>query len=127
MKNIELQERDEKLVDTFRALGNPVRLRILQVLAQRGTCICSDVVEKLPLAQSTVSQHLKVLKDAGLIAGQIEGQSVCYCIAPGSVDAFSANVERFTGSLAHAQDCCESNGACCAPESKCCDEGSACC
>ena len=49
---------------------------------KRGTCICGEIVDELPLAQATVSQHLKVLKEAGLITGQVEGSAVCYCIAP---------------------------------------------
>ncbi|MBM3945074.1 MAG: winged helix-turn-helix transcriptional regulator [SAR202 cluster bacterium] len=122
MKEIELEERDQKLVDTFRALGNPVRLRILQVLALRGTCICSDVVDELPLAQSTVSQHLKVLKEAGLIVGRIEGPSVCYCIAPGTMDGLSKDVARLTKSLSYAEECCGP-----ASENTCCGKGEGCC
>lgn len=63
-----------------KALGHPARVAILQFLAQRKGCICSAIVEELPLSQSTVSQHLKELKNAGLIKGDIDGPSVCYCI-----------------------------------------------
>jgi DNA-binding transcriptional ArsR family regulator len=63
-----------------KALAHPARIAILQVLAQKKGCICSDIVEELPLSQSTVSQHLKELKNAGLIKGNIEGPSICYCI-----------------------------------------------
>jgi len=63
-----------------KALGHPARIAILQVLAQHKGCICSAIVEKLPLSQSTVSQHLKELKNAGLIKGDIDGPSVCYGI-----------------------------------------------
>jgi ArsR family transcriptional regulator len=127
MKDIELVERDQKLVDTFRALGHPARLKIMQVLAERGTCICSDVVDELPLAQSTVSQHLKVLKDAGLIAGRIEGLSVCYCIAPGAVERLAKSVTQFTIQLTPANACCDSDNACCTEPSACCSSGDACC
>ena len=82
MKAIPLQDTDQSLVRLFRALGHPARLRILRLLMQRQACICSEVVEDLPLAQATVSQHLKVLKEAGLITGQVEGPAVCYCLAP---------------------------------------------
>lgn len=63
-----------------KALAHPARIAILNLLIQKKTCICGDIVEELPLAQSTVSQHLKVLKEAGLIKGEIEGSTVCYCI-----------------------------------------------
>jgi DNA-binding transcriptional ArsR family regulator len=63
-----------------KALGHPARIAIIQFLASRNACICGDIVDELPLSQSTVSQHLKELKNAGLIKGEIEGPSVCYCI-----------------------------------------------
>jgi len=62
-----------------KALGNPVRVRILRMLLGRDACYCGQIVDELPLAQATVSQHLKVLKDAGLVRGEIEGPRVCYC------------------------------------------------
>lgn len=63
-----------------KALGHPARIAILRILLDRTSCICGDIVEELPLSQSTVSQHLKELKEAGLIKGDIEGKKVCYCI-----------------------------------------------
>jgi DNA-binding transcriptional ArsR family regulator len=63
-----------------KALSHPARVAILQLLQERKTCICGDIVEDLPIAQSTVSQHLKELKHSGLIKGEIDGTSVCYCI-----------------------------------------------
>lgn len=63
-----------------KALSHPARIAILKLLIQKQTCICGDIVDELPLAQSTVSQHLKVLKEAGLIKGEVEGSTVCYCI-----------------------------------------------
>ncbi len=63
-----------------KALGHPARIAILQFLASRKGCVCGDIVNELPLSQSTVSQHLKELKNVGLIKGDIEGPSVCYCI-----------------------------------------------
>ena len=70
----------QQLAAWAKALGHPARIAILQMLAEKGTCICGDVVEALPLAQPTVSQHLRELKDAGLIKGEIEGAKSCYCI-----------------------------------------------
>lgn len=63
-----------------KALGHPARIAIIQFLADRKSCVCGDIVDELPLSQSTVSQHLKELKNVGLIKGDIEGPSVCYCI-----------------------------------------------
>ena len=63
-----------------KALGHPARIAILQYLAEKKSRVCGDIVDELPLSQSTVSQHLKELKKVGLIKGEIEGPSVCYCI-----------------------------------------------
>ncbi len=71
---------DSELAGLAKALAHPVRVRILRVLAARRACICGDLVELLPLAQSTVSQHLKVLKQAGLIQGEVDGPRTCYCL-----------------------------------------------
>lgn len=63
-----------------KALGHPARIAIIEYLLKVDTCICGDIVEELPLAQPTVSQHLKELKSAGLIKGNVEGTAICYCI-----------------------------------------------
>lgn len=63
-----------------KALAHPARVAILELLLKKQACICGDIVDELPLSQSTVSQHLKELKEAGLIRGDIEGKKVCYCI-----------------------------------------------
>jgi len=75
-------ESDDELAGLAKALAHPVRVQIVRILARTEGCVCGDLVEQLPLAQSTVSQHLKVLKDAGLIRGTIDGPRVCYCIDP---------------------------------------------
>ncbi|MCK0196154.1 metalloregulator ArsR/SmtB family transcription factor [Ancylobacter sp. 6x-1] len=77
---------DEHLATCLRALGHPVRLVILRALARADRCQCGDIVRGLTLAQSTVSQHLKVLKDAGLIRGEIEGPRSCYCLDRAAMD-----------------------------------------
>lgn len=69
-----------ELAALAKALGHPARIAILHFLAERKACVCGDIVDELPLSQSTVSQHLKELKQAGLVKGDIEGPSVCYCI-----------------------------------------------
>jgi DNA-binding transcriptional ArsR family regulator len=71
---------DEELAALAKALAHPVRVQIVRILARTEGCVCGDLVDRLPLAQSTVSQHLKVLKDAGLVRGTIDGPRVCYCI-----------------------------------------------
>jgi ArsR family transcriptional regulator len=70
----------EKLAGIFKALAHPVRLKIIEHLKKVNCCICGEIVEILPLAQSTVSQHLKHLKNTGLVKGEIEGPRTCYCI-----------------------------------------------
>lgn len=82
LRPVEGPEADEELALLCKAVGHPARTRILRLLVRRDSCICGDIVDELPLAQSTVSQHLKVLKDAGLIRGEIDGPRVCYCVEP---------------------------------------------
>lgn len=79
-KIIDYTERQLELSKFAKALSHPARIAILEVLLKRRTCICGDIVDELPISQSTVSQHLKELKEAGLIQGSIEGVTVCYCI-----------------------------------------------
>jgi ArsR family transcriptional regulator len=69
-----------RLAQMLKALGNPVRFQIVETLAERQTCITNQIVETTPLAQSTVSQHLKVLREAGLVRGEVEGPATCYCL-----------------------------------------------
>ena len=85
-----------RLARMLKALGNPVRLEILRYLAECQQCICCDIVAALPLAQSTVSQHLKVLKEAGLIKGEIEGPATCYCIDDEGLAWFKHEVNTFS-------------------------------
>lgn len=73
---------DDELASLAKALGHPARVKILRLLARDNKCICGDIVDGLDLAQSTVSQHLKMLKEAGLIRGEIDGPRICYCIEP---------------------------------------------
>lgn len=82
LRPIEGDEADEELALLSKALGHPARVKIVRLLIRKNACICGDIVEELPLAQSTVSQHLKVLKEAGLVRGDVDGPRVCYCIEP---------------------------------------------
>lgn len=77
---------EERLVRILKALGNETRFGIIKMLRQRNACICGAIVESTPLAQSTVSQHLKVLKDAGLVRGEVEGAATCYCLNQDTID-----------------------------------------
>jgi ArsR family transcriptional regulator len=76
---------DVELARLAKALGHPARVAIVRMLADGGECVCGDIVSRLPLAQATVSQHLKVLKQAGLIQGEIDPPRVCYCINPEAI------------------------------------------
>lgn len=70
----------KRSAELMKALGHPARIAIIELLAERETCICGDITDELPLAQSTVSQHLKALKKSGLIKGEIDGVRTCYCL-----------------------------------------------
>jgi DNA-binding transcriptional ArsR family regulator len=79
-KTEEFSVKDNRIARYAKALAHPARIAILRLLIQKQACVCGSIVEELPLSQSTVSQHLKELKSAGLIKGDIEGTKVCYCI-----------------------------------------------
>lgn len=93
----------EDLAVACKALSHPARLYILQILARQGSCICGEIVDVMPLSQATVSQHLKVLKDAGLVKGQIDGPRSCYCINSEALGALRASLGELFGSL---EKCC---------------------
>lgn len=102
MKVLEQTTTDEaRAVTLLRALANPVRFRIVQVLAARRECVVGDLVEAFPLAQSTISEHLKVLKDAGIVTGTIEGPNRCYCIDPEALRYLSEALLSLS-----TEDCC---------------------
>ncbi|MBE9168391.1 winged helix-turn-helix transcriptional regulator [Pleurocapsales cyanobacterium LEGE 06147] len=90
--NYELKDRvDEKpqeLARIAKALSHPIRVRIVEILRQR-SCVCGDLVDELPVAQTTVWQHLRVLKEAGLVKGDIDGPTVCYCLNTHVLERFS--------------------------------------
>jgi len=92
LRPIEGDDADEELAALAKALGHPARVKIVRILVRKNTCVCGDIVDELPLAQSTVSQHLKVLKDARLIRGDVDGPRVCYCIEPRALRRLKALV-----------------------------------
>ena len=81
---------DDQLARLAAALGHPARVAIVRHLQEKGECICGEIVEVLPLAQSTVSQHLKVLKEAGWIMGETDGPRTCYCLNPDALRRFES-------------------------------------
>ncbi|MEX2374921.1 MAG: metalloregulator ArsR/SmtB family transcription factor [Dehalococcoidia bacterium] len=93
-----------RAVEMFRALANPIRFQIVQSLAERGECIVGDLVLQLPVAQSTVSEHLKVLREAGLVRGTVNGSNRCYCLDPDAVEALRWVIETLETRL-QACDC----------------------
>ena len=84
---------DEDLAQLAQALGHPARVAIVRLLKEREACICGEIVEVLPLAQSTVSQHLKVLKDARWVQGEVDGPRMCYCLNPLTLEKFRGLIE----------------------------------
>jgi ArsR family transcriptional regulator len=83
---------DDELAKLAWALAHPARVRILRILICREACVCGELVDQLPLAQSTVSQHLKILKESGLVQGEVEGPKVCYCVNPAALERLKALV-----------------------------------
>jgi DNA-binding transcriptional ArsR family regulator len=102
MKALEQTTDEARAVTMLRALANPVRFRIVVELARRNECIVGDLVDLLPLAQSTVSEHVKVLKEAGIIRGTVDGPNRCYCLDPAALRFLSAT---FAG-LEQQARCC---------------------
>ncbi len=96
-----------KTAELAKALGHPARIAILEILAQCDTCICGDISDQLPLAQSTVSQHLKALKSSGIIKGEIDGVRTCYCLDEENLAELKYVMETFLTNLStQKSNCC---------------------
>ena len=93
----------QRMAALTKALGHPARIAILMHLINTNSCVCGDIVEKIPLAQSTISQHLKALKDAGIIHGNVEGAKTCYCINPKVWAEMKGMLSQFFGNF---KSCC---------------------
>ena len=89
-----------------KAIGHPARVAILEFIIKQSSCICGDIVDELPLSQSTVSQHLKELKEVGLIKGSIEGAAICYCIDDKVWEEAKETLNRLFGSYVPGKNCC---------------------
>lgn len=94
------------IASQLKALAHPARIAILQQIIQLNTCICNDLVEELPLAQASVSQHLKALKEAGIIAGSISGTSMCYCINQENWKQLQEATDNLFSSVSCGDNCC---------------------
>jgi ArsR family transcriptional regulator len=96
----QLTSDEARLAEMLKALGNPIRFQIMQTIAERQTCITGEIVATTPLAQSTVSQHLKVLRQAGLIRGEIDGPATCYCLDVNGIHWLKEQIGKWL------PDCC---------------------
>lgn len=99
-------ENQNNLANIFKALGHPARIAILEHLLQQNSCICNDLVNILPLSQSTVSQHLRELKNANIIKGSIEGNSVCYCINEETIELIQRTILNYSIQNNSQNKCC---------------------
>ncbi len=101
LKTITQTTDEARAVELFRALANPVRFRIVQSLAERGESVVGDLVLELPVAQPTVSEHLRVLREAGIVRGTVDGPNRCYCLNPDALATLRSAIERI-----EARACC---------------------
>lgn len=106
MKN-EYTDNQQQMSVLFKALGHPARVAIMEHLLKINACIVGDIVNELPLAQPTVSQHLKELKNAGLIKGSIEGNTICYCVDEKGIERLNLYFSNFQHKLnTQEENCC---------------------
>jgi len=98
-KKEEFTQKEQGLSNFAKAIAHPARIAILKILAERNECICGEIVDVLPLAQSTVSQHLKELKNAGLIDGTVDGPRSCYCINWKAFERFKSDFDSLFTAL----------------------------
>ena len=99
-------KRQNRLASLAKALGHPARIAILESILRKNTCVCGSLVDEIGLAQATISQHLKVLKDAGLIQGNIEGTAVCYCIDPTTWEGLKKDLAGLLDKFDEQLNCC---------------------
>ena len=99
-------KKQNELANMAKAIAHPARIAILQQLIKTNACICGDLAEELGLAQPTISQHLKELKNAGIIQGTVEGTSVCYCINPKVWQQYQQFFNQFFAEIKPNEKCC---------------------
>ncbi len=105
-KTTHFNEQQNSLANIAKALGHPARIAIIEYLLQQKECVCGDIVSELPLAQATVSQHLKELKSAGIIKGNIEGNSICYCVNENTIAEFISFLINITTTISNQRNQC---------------------
>ncbi|MDP2455189.1 MULTISPECIES: helix-turn-helix transcriptional regulator [unclassified Kaistella] len=105
-KTEHFSEQQNEMAKIAKALAHPARIAILEHLLKVNECICGDIVSELPLAQPTVSQHLKEMKNAGLIKGTIEGNSVCYCLNEKTIEKLHLYFKEISINLSERNTCC---------------------
>lgn len=104
-KTEHFSEKQNEMARIAKALGHPARIAILEYLVAVDKCICGDIVNELPLAQPTISQHLRELKNVGLIQGNIEGNSICYCVNPATLAQIMSYFSSIASTL-NTKNCC---------------------
>ena len=98
-------DKQNQIATIAKALGHPARIAIIEYLMKVNECICGDIVNELPLAQPTVSQHLKELKNAGIIKGNIDGNSICYCIDEKTIEILNIYFSKIVETVSKAKCC----------------------
>jgi len=106
MKKKTYSKEEIEVAKLMKVLGHPARVAILEHLLEVKECICGEIVDVLPLAQPTVSQHLKELRNAGLIKGSVEGNTICYCIDEKGIDAITSYFNKVKETLKNSIICC---------------------
>ena len=105
-KSAHFNEQQNSLANIAKALGHPARIAIVEYLLNQKECVCGDIVSELPLAQATVSQHLKELKSAGIIKGNIDGNSICYCLNEETIAELISFLTNITKALSNQRNQC---------------------
>lgn len=107
-KASKFNKKQKRTAELAKALAHPARIAILELIADRASCICGDITDELPLAQSTISQHLKSLKKSGIIKGEVDGVRVCYCLDEDTVREFNELMPELARNLkvSTEQNCC---------------------
>jgi ArsR family transcriptional regulator, arsenate/arsenite/antimonite-responsive transcriptional repressor len=99
-------DRQNQTANIFKALGHPARIAIVEYLLKAKSCICGDIVNELPLAQPTISQHLKELKNAGIIQGSVDGKTICYCLNPEIIYLLESTIGKMASEIRNQNSTC---------------------
>ena len=105
-KTDHFSDKQNEIAILSKAMGHPARVAIVDYLSKMNECVCGKIVETMPLAQPTVSQHLKELKNAGIIKGEVEGNSICYCIDQKKIETIVQYFSTLIKSIENREECC---------------------